>query len=121
MFVTCRYSWTGSKLRALVGSGSRGDWDGKTFKWSCSNSSGNARLLYSYVWVENTRRFEPVGGNTSLPVWHVTPTALKNASFTNVREFSDVSIDHGSVPNVVALAVAMHKWQWKQEGLGWES
>jgi hypothetical protein len=33
LHVACRYSWTGSKLRSTNGSASRGDWDGKTFKW----------------------------------------------------------------------------------------
>ena len=50
LFVTCRYLWTGSKLRAEAGSASRGEWNGRSFKWSCSSKSGASRLVYEYVW-----------------------------------------------------------------------
>ena len=120
--VTCRYAWTGSKLRAVAGSGSRGEWDGRVFRWSCATRSGGFRPVYEYAWNEGSRRFEPLPqGSTALPVWSLLPGALKNASFTNVRDFPDVAIEHGTVAPPIALAVAMHKYQWKQEAQGWDA
>ncbi len=121
LYVTCRYTWNGAKLRAVEGSGSRGEWDGKTFKWSCAGKNGEHRAVYEYQWVESKKRLEPMPpGNTALPAWAMMPGVLKNASFTNVREFADVAIEHGTVIPVIALAVAMHKYQWKVEAQGWD-
>jgi hypothetical protein len=122
LYVTCRYTWSGTKLRALAGSGSRGEWDGRVFRWSCATRLGGFRPVFEYSWNEGSRRFEPLPhGSTALPTWSMLPGALKNSSFTNVREFPDLAIELGSVPPPVALAVAMHKYQWKQEAQGWEA
>ena len=87
---------------------------------SYTNLDVYKRQVYEYVWNESRRRFDPGSVGTGLPVWSLQPNALKNSSFTNVQEFPDLSIEHGTVPPPVALAVAMHKWQWKQEARGWD-
>lgn len=159
--VTVRYSWTsGAKLRPIEGTASRGDWDGKTFKWRLEAAivvlclgltfrlfpvarvpTGLDRCIRTCGWrrlVGSSPR-ETLLFLSGISLRQLSKTQSENdklgcrcylgfcmfaeillSSFTNVREFPDVSIEYGTVPLPVALAVAMHKWQWKQEGLGWE-
>lgn len=118
LFINCQYSWSGTKLRPREGSGSKGDWNGKLFRWSCF-PLGAFHPLYEYSYDEKTQCFRPSAANVQdeLPVWELTNngTLLKNASGAQPQLFKDVLID-GSVPPVLALAVGMHKWQWLREG-----
>ena len=112
LLIDVQYSWSDGELRPLVGSGSRGEWDGQTFRLFC-HPAGKSRLVCEYAWAEAGRRFEPVG-NTNLPIWVVDSNVMRNFNGVNAREFPDVAID-GDVPAIIALVVALHKFQWKCE------
>ena len=110
--INVQYSWNEGKLSPMEGSGSKGHWDGRVFRWYCL-PHGSPRLVYEYSYVESSRRFE--SDNGELPVWVLDDDVMRNFNGVNVREFPDIAVD-GNVPAIVALVVAMHKFQWKCEG-----
>lgn len=112
LYIDVQYSWTGSKLRPLVGSGTRAEWDGQVFRLSCFPKH-QARLVCEYTYLESSRRFEPVN-SPKLPIWVLENNVLRNFNGVNVREFPDIPLD-GSVPPWIALTVALHHFQWKCE------
>ena len=102
-------------MKAREGSGSKGDWDGMSFRWHCFPMGGFYEL-YEYKWEEGTCRFVPKTTEEKIPTWIFKGGALKKEDASEqFAEFLDVTVE-GSVPPPVVLAIAMHAWQWKREG-----
>jgi len=114
LYINCQYSWDGIFMKAKEGSGSKGEWDGISFRWHCFPMGGFYEL-YEYKWEESNKRFVPKESEEKIPTWIFENNCLKKEEGFGGADFADVTVE-GSVPPPLVLAIAMHSWQWKREG-----
>jgi len=111
--INCQYTWDGEEIMAKEGTGSKGEWDGKCITWYAL-PLGEYCGVYQYRWIEDEQVWQPEDSMEELPKWNYVDGEAITPD--NKVKFNEVAIK-GSVPPIIALVVAMHKWQWEMEEL----